>query len=149
MICLEWAMMADVTPVTADPMISGTWLIGIIGALSTAAVGIMGKVNVDKARKQRSTIIENQPVGVRLEEQPDPPATKKELLALETRLTTELKKIEEALGKERDIARVANGNLHTRADKSVEVMAEMKGELKQISENVDRLLDLAMKRPAR
>ena len=150
-------MMADVSAEKQDPMISGNWLVNalviLIPVIASAFVVVVGKnhwkAQGNKEAQKRTTTIEGQPLGVKLEEQPDPPATKKELSALEERITRELKKIEEALGKERDIARVANGNLHARADKSVEVMAEMKGELKQISENVDRLLDLAMKRPTR
>jgi hypothetical protein len=144
-----WPMMAQTGAAPAD-VISTTAATTIITTIFTGIALVMGKVWGKRQEAQkRTTTIAGQPIGVRLEEQSDPPATKKELEALEQRMIAELKKIEAALGKERDIARTANGNLHARADKSVEVMAEMKGELKQISENVDRLLDLAMKRPSR
>lgn len=48
-----------------DPLISGNWLIGvavaIIGALSTAAVAIIGKLKVDEAKRQTVTLQEPLP----------------------------------------------------------------------------------------
>jgi hypothetical protein len=125
-----------------DTMISGTWLIGAIGALSTAAALIIGKLQVDKVKRDKtSTRIEDQPISISLVETL---ATKEEMKELEGRLVDEIKKLEGSISKERDIARTANGNLHARIDKSAEAMAEMKGQLIQISANTSRLIDMAM-----
>lgn len=136
------ALLAEITQTQPDTLISGNWLIGIIGALSTATAAIIGKVRVDQVKRQRtSTRIEDQPLAVSLVETL---ATKEEMRELEGRLVAEIKKLESAASKERDVARTANGNLHARIDKSAEAMAEMKGQLIQISANLNRLVDMAV-----
>ena len=128
-----------------DTLISGNWIIAIIGALTTAAATIIGKMKIDQAKREKtSTRIEGQPIGVELVETL---ATKQEMRELEARLVAEIKKLESAASKERDVARIANGNLHARIDKSSEALAEMKGQLIQISANLSRLVDMAMKQP--
>lgn len=128
----------------ADPMISGNWLIAAIGALSTAAAALVGKLKLDQVRRDRtSTRIEGQPLTIAMV---DALATKEELKDLEGRLVAELKKLETSLNSERGVARVANGNLHARIDKTVESLAEVRGELTQINANLNRLIDLAVKR---
>jgi len=128
-----------------DTLISGNWIIGIVGALTTAAATIIGKMKIDQAKREKtSTRIEDQPLAISLVETL---ATKDEMQALEARLVAEIKKLETAASKERDVARAANGNLHARIDKSSEALAEMKGQLIQISANLSRLVDMAMKSP--
>lgn len=128
-----------------DTLISGNWIIAIIGTLTTAATAIIGKLKLDQVKREKmSTRIEGQPIGVELVETL---ATKQEMRELEARLVTEIKKLESAASKERDVARIANGNLHARIDKSSEALAEMKGQLIQISANLSRLVDMAMKTP--
>jgi len=133
------AMLAEAPP-PPDTMISGSWIIAAIGAVSTAAVGIIGKMKVDEAKRTKtSTVLENQPLAVSLV---DTLATKDELRELEARLVSEIKKLEAAIANERSVARIANGNLHARIDKSTEGIAEMKGQLTQMNANLNRVLDL-------
>ena len=135
-------ILADTAAAAPDPMISGNWLIAILGALSTAAAALIGKNRVDAAKREATnTTIDGQPLTISLVETL---ATKEEMKELEGRLVTELKKLENAMTSERSVARVANGNLHARIDKSAESLAEMKGQLSQISANTDRLIDMAM-----
>lgn len=123
-------------------MISGNWLIGVLGALSTAAVAVIGKLKLDQAKRERtSTRIENLPITVSLVETL---ATKEEMASLEARLVAEIKKLEGSLGKERDVARTANGNLHARIDKTSDNLSLMRGEIGQMNANLNRLIDLAM-----
>ena len=127
-------VLAEISQAAADPMISGNWLLGLLGALTTAAVAIIGKLKVDAAKREKSSVVETL-------------ATKDEMRALEDRLVAEIKKLEGAISKERDIARTANGNLHARIDKSAEALAAMNGQLIQISANLNRLIDLALNTP--
>lgn len=130
---------------TSDPMISGNWLIALVGAISTGAVAIIGKMKVDQAKRTKTaTVVENQPLSVAVV---DTLATKEEMRELEARLVSEIKKLESAIANERSVARIANGNLHARIDKSAEGIAEMKGQLTQMNANLNRLLDLVMNFP--
>jgi len=139
-----WPMMAEAS--NGDTLTVGG-IIALLGAIAAFIVKIQTRKHAfqeghEKGRAERVEIEPN-PLPVELVETI---ATKKELQELEARITRELKKIEDALGNERDVARKANGNIHARIDKSSEALAEVRGELKQISENTDRLLDIALKR---
>lgn len=136
-------LLAEAVP--PDPMISGKWLLTIVPVVASAIALLLGKSHWEKkgAKEARSVTVENQPLQVT---STVPLATKAELESLEARLTTELSKIEGALTSERAVARIANGNLHARIDKSTEQLAEVKGEIKGIAENISRLLDIAMNR---
>ena len=124
-------------------MISGNWIIGLIGALTTAAVAIIGKLKLDAAKREKSSVrIEDQPLAVSLVETL---ATKDEMKELEGRLVREIKKLEEVISSERGVARTANGNLHARIDKSSESLANMMGQLTQISANLNLLIDIHVK----
>lgn len=120
----------------ADPMISGAWVTGVI-------VAIIGAMFAGfKGGRAGRVKVEPQPLAVEIT---STLATKKELEDLEGRIVAELKKLEGALNGERSVARIANGNLHARIDKTVESLAEVRGELSQINANLNRLVDLAMK----
>lgn len=111
---------------------------GAIIAIGTASAAIIAAFKKGKASR---VSLDPQPLSVALTQTL---ATKQELAELETRIVGELKKFETALLTERSVARAANGNLHARIDKTVESMAEMKGELHQINANLNRLVDIAM-----
>ncbi len=129
----------------ADPMISGNWIIAIVGALTTAATGIIGKLKLDAARRDRtSTQIEGQPISVALVETL---ATKAEMRDLEGRLVNEIKKLETVISGERSVARTAVGNLHARIDKTAEGLAATTATMTQLNANLNRVLDLLLKRP--
>lgn len=129
----------------ADPMISGSVVIGIIGAITTLVVGLVGKLKVDQARRERtSTRIEGQPISVELVETL---ATKAEMRDLEGRLVAEIKKLEGVISGERAVARTAVGNLHARIDKTAEGLAATTATMTQLNANLNRVLDLLLKRP--
>jgi hypothetical protein len=126
----------------ADQMISGQWLIGAIGAVATGIALVVGKTQGRRqARAETTTLIEGQPISVAMASKM---VTKDELAELENRLVTEIKKLEQALGKERDVARTANGNLHARIDKTSDSLNLMRGEIGQMNANLSRLIDLSM-----
>lgn len=125
-----------------DPMISGNWIITLIGALVSGAALLLGKAQGKKeAREKRSVTLEDQPISFAHQ---SPAATQAEVGELKRDMDGRLSKIETALAEERSIARNAIGNLHARIDKSTEALAEVKGEIRQIGDNVSRLLELAM-----
>lgn len=129
----------------SDPMISGNWLIGVIGAISTGAVAIIGKMKVDQVRRMKtSTVIENQPLPVNLV---DTVATKEELKSLERRILKEITKQESAFEKERDVTREELGKIHSRLDRTSECIAEVKGQLSQIEKNLNRVLNILTNAP--
>lgn len=137
--------LAEATTTAADPMISGNWILALIGALASAGTLIYGKAQGRKeGREKRSVTLEDQPIGF---SHHSPPATQAELSDLKRDMDGRLAKIENTLSEERSIARTANGNLHARIDKSTEALAEVKGEIRQIGDNVSRLLELAMRKP--
>ena len=128
----------------SDPMISGNWLIALVGAISTGAVAIIGKMKVDQARMKTSTVIENQPLPVNLV---DTVATKEELKSLERRILKEITKQESAFEKERDVTREELGKIHSRLDRTSECIAEVKGQLSQIEKNLNRVLNILTNAP--
>lgn len=139
-----WAMpMLANAGADPDPLISGNWLIAVIGAIASAAAMFWGKHQGKKEATE--TKITNQPIRIHDE---SPSATQDELRELKEDIDKRLQKIEQALTEERAIARTANGNIHARIDKQSETMAEMKGELHQVAANVRALLDISMKRNA-
>ena len=124
-------------------MISGNWIIAVIGAIASGAALFWGQHQGKKEATE--TKISNQPIRIHDE---SPSATQDELRELKEDIDKRLQKIEQALLDERTVARQANGNIHARIDKQSETMAEMKGELHQVGSNVRALLDIAMKRNA-
>lgn len=132
------------TPLEGDPQISGQWIIHVIGAIATGAALFWGKTQKDQKNQALKSKVQiaDQPVGVSLKKAL---ATVDQVNELESRIEAELTGIKTALKEERSIARVAQGNLHARLDKVMEAQAEARGELKQINQNVERLLERGMK----
>lgn len=139
-------MMAN-TPAAPDPLISGNWIIHVIGAVSTAAALFWGKQQKDKAKKaeERTTTIEGQPIGVKMHEDF---VTHEELGSHISRIEGDIGEIKNALDGERSIARTAHGNLHKRIDAMSERLGErlsnLEGTVGGIETTTNKLLDLAL-----
>jgi hypothetical protein len=116
-----------------------TFVVGVIGVV----LRHHGKAQGFREGQKTKTTIEDQPIGVSTSD--DDPSTKGELKELKEELEDRLGKIEEALNKERDIARTANGRIHERIDRVSENLAEMRGEIRQMNNNLERLLERGMK----
>ncbi len=136
-------LLADAAP---DPMISGNWIIAVIGAIAAAVSLFIGK-KVGKDSATRDITIRPPVPTVRTQEEP-------EYVTLEifnghlARIEGSFAKIEQALDSERGIARLANGNIHKRIDALSEKMGErlgvMEGTLKGVAETTHTLLDIAL-----
>lgn len=65
-----WVPMMANTP-AADPMISGNWIVHVIGAIATGAALFWGKGQRDRAKAaETETVIKGQPIGVVKHQQP-------------------------------------------------------------------------------
>ena len=67
-------------------------------------------------------------------------ASKDELREFEADVCKRFEQIERQINEERKAARVALGKVHARIDKVMEATAEIKGEVRQIGSNVEKLL---------
>ena len=134
-------LLADST-VAAGPMIPGEWLTGIVVAVIGAIGGIwLKRSGVEQGRSERSVTIDGQPIAFT---QGSPPATQNELAVLKRDIDARLNKIETSLCDERAGSKLELGKIHARLDTATVATAELKGNLQQISDNVSRLLELAM-----
>jgi len=136
------------TAAAADPMISSTVVTGIIGAITTLVVGVIGKLQLDKARNQTNDVTIKKPVPkIRTQEEPEF-VTHQILNEHLFRIEKTFEEIKEALDGERGIARTANGNLHKRIDSMSERLgdrlAALEGSSRNIADTVGKLLDLAL-----
>ena len=135
------ATLLTIAAAAADPSTGIYIASGVAGAALAAVPAIIAAYKKGQATPRPRVTIDGQPISVEVTQQL---ATKGEMRELETRIVSELKKLEASLNNERSVARVANGNLHARIDKTDGVMMEMKGELHQINANLNRLVDHAI-----
>jgi hypothetical protein len=131
--------------------ISGELIIALIGAVSTAIVLVRSKGREKQAhergRKEGATQVEVQG-DINTREHVEL-VTKAQLDERMEALENDIHEIKTALSKERDTARDSLGKVHARLDKVMENQANSRGELNQISLNVQRLLDITTKPPRR
>ncbi len=130
-------------------MISGDWLIKIIGAIFTGAALVLGRYwgRKEAASEERSVTFKPPVPTVRTQEEPEF-VTMNVFNGHLLRIETNFEEIKEALDSERGIARLANGNIHKRIDALSEKMGErlgnLEGTLKGVAETTRTLLDLAL-----
>ena len=141
----HFPVMADAAPV--DSLVSGNWIIAVIGAVASGAALFWGKSQKDEKDKAMNmkTTIEDQPVGIRVHEDF---VTHGELSEHIGRIEGDISGIMIAMEGERGIARIANGNLHKRMDSMSENlggrMGKIEGTVEGIKGNTDKLLDIAL-----
>jgi hypothetical protein len=140
-------LLATATP-PADPMISGNWIIAVIGALSTAAALILGKIQGRKEIETGREVTIKKPVPtVRTQEEPEF-VTMGVFNGHLQRIENSFDEIKEALDSERGTARIAQGNIHKRIDalseKLGEKLSRLEGTSGAVKETVDRLLTMAL-----
>lgn len=135
-----------------DAMISGDWMLKLIGALFTGAALILGRYWGKRDAIQQDVTLKTPVPTVNTREEPEY-VTMAIFNGHLNRIEASFAKIEEALDSERGIARLANGNLHKRIDALSEKMGErlgnLEGTLKGVAETTHTLLDIALgkKRP--
>ena len=142
-------LIANAAP--ADPQISGTWITGfvvaVIGAIAAGAAHLKGKAQ-GRAEATETTIKSPVPVVTtrtepRWASHEDLLSVKADLDELKGDMDRKLDKLLEGQQERGKVAREALNNVHRRMDASTEAVAELKGEVHQMSKNVERLLTLA------
>ena len=139
-----------------DTLVSGNWIIGLIGAVASAIALIIGKRQGIKEATNNVTIQPPVPrFDVNTKEDPEY-VTHTLLNGHLDRIEATFEEIKEALDGERGIARTANGNIHKRIDALSERLGDrlsnLEGTSRGVKETVDKLLDIALgkiKPPAR
>lgn len=133
-----------------DSNISGTAVVGIIGAITTLVVGIIGKLKLDQVKSESRDVTLKPPVPtVRTQEEPEF-VTMAVFNGHLKRIEESIAGIETALESERGIARTANGNIHHRIDALSERLGDrlskLEGTLEGVAQTSRTLLDLALGR---
>lgn len=141
-------MLAEVEP---DQMISGKWIIAVIGALATAASLVIGKAREKQAHERglRDGRTKVEVEGSLHTKEHVELVTKGQLDEHLERIEGNFKEIKHSLDSERGVAREALRRTHERLDTVMDNQAVSRGELKQINLNVQRLLDRTDGKPPR
>lgn len=130
----------------SDPMISGNWLIGIIGALSTAVAAIIGKVAGHKAEASNREVTVKKPVPTIQVREEAQWATKPELEDHVETTREEFARVWNQFGVERKIGNEESTKIHERLNKQSEATATLQGSVNEVGKNVARILDVMMNR---
>jgi hypothetical protein len=149
------ALLAQAMPVPVDAMISSTAVVGIIGAITTLVVGVIGKLKVDAAKSQTNDVTLKKPVPlIETREKPQ--------LVTRDDLEAHLKRIDNNMRAAKDdneaaLVRFANSHAACKAfqdtqhasnqkrlDDQVKALARMEGMVASVQHTVNTLLDLAL-----
>lgn len=142
-------LLAEVTQ-AGDPMISGNWLIALIGTLSTAAAAIIGKVLGQRQGENSREVTLKKPVPTVVTREEPQWATKPDLDEHIERTDKHFAEVWNRFESERGVARDSANNIHRRLDKQSEATAAVQASLNEVKETTGKLLDLALnpnKRP--
>lgn len=137
------SILADATP--PDPMISGNWIIGVIGAIAAGIALVIGK-RQGRAETQENQVTLKKPIPTLTTREESQWATMPDLDDHIARTEKQLASVWEAIQMERGIARTALGRIHDRLDTQSKVTATLQGSVEEVGKNVGRLLDLALNR---
>lgn len=136
-----WPMMAN-----ADAMISGDWVLKLVGALFTGAALVLGRYLGRKEIQNESSVTLKKPVPTIQTREEPAWATKPDLDDHIDRTDQHFKEVWEAIQGERGVARVALGRIHERIDEQSLATARVQGTVDEVKSNVGKLLDLALNR---
>ena len=139
---MNW--LADAVQQSPDPMISGNWLIGAIGAIAAGVALVIGKKQGRQESESAREVTLKKPVPtVRTQEEPRY-VPREEFREHCDQASAELQRIWAHFGKERELANDELSKIHERLNKQSQVASELKGTLDQVQANVKSLLDLAL-----
>ncbi len=139
---LSLLLLAEATP--PDPNIPAAAVVGIIGAITTLVVGIIGKLKLDQVKNESRDVTLKPPVPtVRTQEEPQW-ATDPDLKDHVKWTREEFKRVWGQFGTEREIHNKEISQIGKRIDEQAVATAEIKGTVSKIDDNVDKLLDLAL-----
>jgi hypothetical protein len=131
-----------------DTLISGNWLIAIIGAIASGMALVIGKIQGRREGETSREVTLKKPVPtVRTQEEPQY-VTLDDFNGHLRRIESSFSEIKDALDCERGIARTANSNIHKRIDSMSEKIGErlgkVEGTLAGVKDTTATLLDLAL-----
>jgi hypothetical protein len=132
-----------------DPMIPGQWVLALVGVLvSSILAGVLGKNMGKKEAVKELRVTPPVPtltveMAKRFAEKDELAALKADLDELKNDVDRKLDRLLEGQQERGKVAREALNNVHRRLDGQTEATSELKGEVHQISKNVERLLTLA------
>lgn len=128
----------------ADPMISGNWIIGVIGAVAAGIALVIGKKQGRMEGENAREVTLKKPVPtVRTQEEPRY-VQREEFREHCEQASSEMQRIWEHFGVERKLANDELSKIHDRLNKQSQATSELKGTLDQVQANVKSLLDLAL-----
>lgn len=136
-------VIANVAP--ADPMISGNWIIGLIGAIAAGIALVVGKMQGRKEAESRDVKIQKPVPTIQTREEPRW-ATKPELEELGERTDKQIGEIWTAIQSERGVARESLSRIHTRIDSQANATAAVQATINEVKHTVGKLLDIALHR---
>ena len=139
------AMLAQVVP-AADPLISSNAVIGIIGAVTTLVVGVIGKMKIDQARAQANDVTLKRPVPTIETREKPVLVTRSDLDANLTRIDGAIAEAKDAHQKCQAYQSTQRDHIHRRLDDQVKALARMEGTLEGVNQTAKTLLDLALNR---
>lgn len=129
----------------AGEMLSGDWVLKLVGAMFTGAALILGRLWGRKESETREVTLKKPVPTVVTREEPQW-ATRPDLDDHEARTKAEFSEVWKAIDGERKIARDALGNIHKRLDNQSTATATLQGTVNEVKDNVGKLLDLALHR---
>lgn len=122
-----------------------------MGVGFAVVVGLMGALLMGIKLKKSIVPDEEKVANVKLSPSPlsveiiKTLATKDELDEFRRAVSEDFKEVDRKFQVEREAARVANGKLHARNDKVLEAVAEMRGEIKQVAQSLNILINKHIK----
>lgn len=126
-----------------EPQALVTWLVAL-SAVAGLALLLMTLVRQIKGASDTEVHVTNQPLRT---EAAEAYATRTELRDMEGRLEKDIAEVKTEVLHQRDTARVSIGNIHSRIDTLAKNTDEMRGEVREISRNLQTLVKRAMREP--
>ena len=131
------------TATAPDPMISGNWIIGLIGALTSLATLLIGKRQGIKEAADAHVTLKKPVPTIQTREEPAW-ATKPDLEDHIDRTDAHFAEVWKRFESDRAVARESANNMHKRLDKQSEATAGVAAALQEVKETTRTLLDLAL-----
>lgn len=128
-----------------DPLISGNWIIALIGAVAAGIALVVGKIQGRKEVESRDVTLKKPLPTLQTREEPQW-ATKPELENHIERTDKQFSEIWNAIQQERGVARESLSKIHSRIDFQSNATAAVQATVNEVRQTVSTLLDLALHR---
>lgn len=127
-----------------DPMISGDWVLKLIGALFTGVALVLGRYWGRREKENESAVTLKKPVPTIQTREEPAWATKPDLEDHVAWTRNEFGRVWGQFGTERNIDNEELNKIHERINQQSTTTATIKGSVEQIEKNVGQLLHLAL-----